>query len=114
MRKLRKLCPAVMMLVLGLAGCHRAKPVSRLALEQCDPAGYIPCLRQDSFLAIPVVDSNLLSTYSSRWRASSDNPGKWDAGQLGLGGWSMNIVQRYDSGPVLPCSNDPVTQTDKL
>ncbi|HKS68369.1 MAG TPA: RHS repeat-associated core domain-containing protein [Candidatus Acidoferrales bacterium] len=68
-----------------------------LALEQCDPAGYVPCIQQAAFVSIPVVNTSLYLTYSSQWANSRDGQRSWDARWIGLGGWSFNLVQRYDS-----------------
>ena len=83
-----------MALALTLVACHKHTPPP-LALEECDPAGFIACIQQSAFASIPITDTNLFLTYSSRWRRHSD-PGAWAADALGLGGWSLNLLQRYD------------------
>lgn len=88
MRTMHKSYSAVITLVVILTGCHHAKPVSPLFLEECDPAGYISCISQSVSLLIPVNNTGLSLAYSSRW-ASSAAPG-------GLGGWSINVMRRYD------------------
>ena len=88
MRRMHKSYLVVITLVVVLTGCHHSKPVSPLVLEECDPAGLISCIRQSASLSIPINDTGLSLTYSSRW-ASSAVPG-------GLGGWSINVVERYD------------------
>ncbi len=66
-----------------------------LLLDECDPGGYVPCPQQASFLSVPIVGTGLSLTYSSRWAsAQTDGPG-WDARSLGLGGWSVNVLQGY-------------------
>jgi hypothetical protein len=50
-----------------------------LALEECDPAGYIGCLQQNLLLSVPITDSNLFLTYSSRWSNRASQQGAWDA-----------------------------------
>src|SRR5579862_8527631 len=81
-------------LLLTSVACHKAE--SPLALEECDPAGYIGCIQADSLLSIPVIDTNLSLTYSSRWKKHPSLPGDWGSTPLGMGGWSLNLVQRYD------------------
>jgi hypothetical protein len=85
-----------------LFGCRKNSYPS-LALEECDPAGYIPCLQQSAFVSIPITDTNLFLTYSSRW---SSKQAAWDAAPLGLGGWSINLVQRYDRSTRVLSSGD--------
>ena len=84
-----------LLLVLSSVACHKHGTVP-LALEECDPAGYIGCIQQSAFLSIPITDTNLSLTYSSRWMIRQAEQGSWDAQPLGLGGWSINLVQRYD------------------
>lgn len=85
---------AVVLLLCPVA-CHK-HGVPPLSLEECDPAGYIGCIQPDAFLSIPIVDTNLFLTYSSRWADRGQGQPAWDAQPLGLGGWSINLVQRYD------------------
>jgi RHS repeat-associated protein len=47
-------------------------------------------------LSIPITDTNAFLTYSSRWVNRGSSQGGWDANALGIGGWSLNLVQRYD------------------
>lgn len=93
-----------LVLVLASVACvkHGAPP---LALEECDPAGYIPCMQAATFVSLPITDSNLFLTYSSRTPGISGQPG-WDARSLGLGGWSIDVVQRYDKASGLLISGD--------
>jgi RHS repeat-associated protein len=86
----------VLLLLAGLAGCTRSQPPA-LALEECDPGGYIGCIQPSAYVFVPIADSNLFLSYSSRWAqpAKAGQPG-WSAASLGLGGWSINLVQRYD------------------
>ncbi|HEY4227980.1 MAG TPA: RHS repeat-associated core domain-containing protein, partial [Candidatus Limnocylindrales bacterium] len=65
-------------------------------LDACDPAGYVPCDQQAALLSIPIADTNLALTYSSQWAAGRQDRPDWNADGLGLGGWSINVVQRYD------------------
>ncbi|MBV9181332.1 MAG: RHS repeat protein, partial [Acidobacteria bacterium] len=91
--------------LLILAACHRAQ-VPTLALEECDPAGLIPCTHQEAFASIPVTNTGVYLTYSSRWASGPSPQGGWDASGLGLGGWSLNLVQRYDKAKRLLISGD--------
>ncbi|HZQ21875.1 MAG TPA: RHS repeat-associated core domain-containing protein [Terriglobales bacterium] len=75
-------------------------------LEECDPAGFIDCIRQDSFLSIPITDTNLFLTYSSRRPNGPSGQDVGDARVLGLGGWSINLVQRYDRANRILISGD--------
>lgn len=87
-----------------LAGCHKTSRVPALALEECDPARFIPCARQEAFASIPITDTGAYLTYSSRWLPGPQHV--WDANGLGLGGWSLNFVQRYDKASRLLTSGD--------
>ena len=69
----------------------------RLALEECDPAGYVPCEHQAVVLAIPLAGTGSSLTYSSEWAAGRIDRTGWDAGRLGLGGWSIDALVRYDA-----------------
>ncbi len=88
-----------LLLLLTLGGCRKSQPVpgsSGLQLEPCDPAGFVACIQQTAFLSVPVSDTSLSLTYSSEWKSGPSRPSIWDASSLGLGGWSINLVQRYD------------------
>lgn len=92
-------------LLLASVACEKHR-VPIVELEQCDPAGFIDCIRQDSFLSIPIADTNLFLTYSSR---RTNGPSGQDVGEarvLGLGGWSINLVQRYDRANRILISGD--------
>ena len=71
-------------------------PVALSSLDACDPAGYVPCDQQAAVLSIPIVDTNLALTYSSQWAAGRQDRPNWNADSLGLGGWSINVLQGYD------------------
>ncbi|HEY7815605.1 MAG TPA: hypothetical protein VIC62_20340, partial [Nakamurella sp.] len=69
------------------------------ALDECDPLGLIACQQQAAFISIPLSDTDLALTWSSQWAPGrTDRPG-WDATSLGLGGWSIDVVQRYKPSP---------------
>jgi RHS repeat-associated protein len=70
--------------------------VALTSLDECDPAGYVPCDQQAAVLSIPITDTNLALTYSSQWAAARQDRPDWNADSLGLGGWSINVLQRYD------------------
>ncbi len=94
-----------LMLVLASVACvkHGTPP---LALEECNPAGYISCMQAATFVSLPITDSNLFLTYSSRWTPGISGQPGWDARSLGLGGWSIDVVQRYDKASRLLISGD--------
>ena len=95
---------ALILLLASVACVKHGKPP--LALEECDPAGYIACLQAASFVSLPIADSNLFLTYSSRWTPGVPKEPDWDARWLGLGGWSINVVQRYDKATGLLIGGD--------
>ena len=103
---LRALYVATVLSVAMTGACHKAPAVPMLALEECDPAGYLACMQQEAFASIPVTDTGLFLTYSSRWSPSPSGQHVWDAGALGLGGWSINFVQRYDKASRVFMSGD--------
>ena len=103
---MRKLLVVTMFWLLALEACHKTPSVPLLALEECDPAGYVTCIPQEAFASIPVVDTGAYLTYSSRWVAASPGQRAWDANGLGIGGWSINFVQRYDKANRLFMSGD--------
>jgi len=83
-----------------LSACSSASPsphLQELMLDQCDPAGYVPCNQQAAVLSIPIADTGLSLTYSSQWAAARTDRPDWSADSLGLGGWSLDAIQRYDS-----------------
>ena len=104
-RRMRHIQVILWLAISALLGCQRYRQPA-LALEECDPAGYIPCLQQVAFLSIPIVDSNLSLTYSSRWTPAKPGQPAWDATSLGLGGWSINLLQRYDAANKILISGD--------
>jgi RHS repeat-associated protein len=80
--------------------------VADLALEACDPAGFVACQHQAAFIAMPLVGTGLALTYSSEWAPGrTDRPG-WDATPLGLGGWAVDALQRYDRAAGVIISGD--------
>lgn len=95
---------ALLLLIASVACVKHGKPP--LTLEECDPAGFIPCVQAAGFVSLPIADSNLFLTYSSRWKPGVRGEPDWDARFLGLGGWSINVVQRYDSANGLLISGD--------
>ncbi len=74
-----------------------AKVVGPLDLEACDLSGYVPCEQQTAALAVPVAGTGMALTYSSEWAPGRLDRPVWDAASLGLGGWSIDVVQRYDA-----------------
>ena len=92
---------ALMLVVSSLLNaCSSASPNphnAELLLDQCDPAGYVSCNQQAAVLSIPIADTGLSLTYSSQWAAARADRPDWNADSLGLGGWSLSVVQRYDS-----------------
>ena len=103
---MRRLHLVAALSLLMFAACHRTPRVPVLALEECDPAGYITCVRQDAFASIPLVGTGVYLTYSSRWAPGPSGRNAWDVNGLGLGGWSINFVQRYDKASRLLISGD--------
>ena len=76
------------------------------ALDECDALGLIACEQQAAFISIPISDTNLALTWSSQWAPGrTDRPG-WDASSLGLGGWSIDVVQRYQQSPGILIGGD--------
>ena len=77
-----------------------------LALEACDPAGDVPCEHQATSLQLPIAGSGLALTYSSeRSPGRTDRP-RWDAGDVGLGGWSLDVLERYDAADGIVLDGD--------
>jgi RHS repeat-associated protein len=93
-------CGAGMLVISSLLGaCNSASPgpdLAALTLDECDPAGFVACNQQAAFLSIPIADTGLSLTYSSQWAPARTDRPNWSAGSLGLGGWSLDVVQRYD------------------
>ncbi len=69
--------------------------MASLALDACDPDGSVACDQQAAFLSIPIVDSDLSLTWSSQWASARRDRPAWDASPLGLGGWSIDVIERY-------------------
>jgi RHS repeat-associated protein len=67
------------------------------ALDACDPAGLVPCEQQAAYVSLPIADTGLMLTYSSQWAAGRQDRPDWGAQSLGLGDWSIDAVQRYDT-----------------
>ncbi len=67
------------------------------ALDACDPGGFIACNQQAAFISLPIADTGLSLTWSSQWAPARTDRAGWDATSLGLGGWSIDVVQRYRS-----------------
>jgi RHS repeat-associated protein len=65
------------------------------ALDECDPGGFIACNQQAAFISLPIADTGLSLTWSSQWAPGRTDRAGWDATTLGLGGWSIDVVQRY-------------------
>jgi YD repeat-containing protein len=68
----------------------------RLRLRNATPRITSGAFGKDAFLSVPITDTNAFLTYSSRWVNRGTSQAGWDANALGLGGWSLNLVQRYD------------------
>jgi hypothetical protein len=75
----------VLALLLTIVACRKHGPPP-LALEECDPAGYVPCVQQSAFLSVPVADTNLRLTYSSRWKDRKTEKANWNAQGVGRSG----------------------------
>lgn len=73
-----------------------AKVVGDLALEQCDAEGLLPCEHQAVVLAEPLAATGVSLTYSSEWADGRIDRPVWNADSLGLGGWSLDVLHRYD------------------
>ena len=67
-----------------------------LALEACDLTGYVPCEHQAVLLTQPIAGTGVALTYSSEWAPGRKDRHGWDASAEGLGGWSLDVLQRYD------------------
>ncbi len=65
-------------------------------LDACDPAGLVACDQQAAFISIPIADTGVALTWSSQWAPGRTDRAGWDASGLGLGGWSFDVVERYD------------------
>jgi len=78
----------------------------QLALDACDLTGYVPCERQATLLNVPVAGSGVALTYSSEWAPGRKDRAGWDASAEGLGGWSLDVLQRYDPANGVLLSGD--------
>ena len=76
------------------------------ALDECDPGGFIACNQQAAFISLPIADTGLSLTWSSQWAPGRTDRAGWDATPLGLGGWSIDVVQRYRSADQALISSD--------
>jgi RHS repeat-associated protein len=77
-----------------------------LALDACDLTGYIPCSHQAALLNEPIAGTGVALTYSSEWAPGRKDRSGWDPSVEGLGGWSLDILQRYDSATGVLLSGD--------
>src|SRR5688572_12815779 len=73
------------------------KVVGDLALEQCDPENAIPCEHQAVLLSELVVGTGVALTYSSEWADGRLDRPVWRPDTSGLGGWSIDVMERYDA-----------------
>jgi YD repeat-containing protein len=85
----------MLMALLALAACDKSGGPSNqitrrwpATIAECDPAGYIRCISDAVSISIPVANTGLSLTYWS-------SPGG-DSTTLGIGGWSIDAVRRYD------------------
>ncbi len=82
------------------------KVVGDLVLEACDPAGLLPCEQQAVLLTEPIAASGVALTYSTEWADGRLDRPTWNASTLGLGGWSLDVLQRYDPDRRILLSGD--------
>lgn len=80
--------------------------VGQLALEACDLTGYVPCQNQAVLLTQPLAGTGVALTYSSEWAPGRKDRSGWDVASEGLGGWSLDILQRYDPATGVLLSGD--------
>jgi RHS repeat-associated protein len=80
--------------------------LASLLLDECEPGGLVPCNQQAAFLSVPVADTGLSLTYSSQWAPGRSGRPDWDASNLGLGGWSVNVLQAYDASQSILVGGD--------
>jgi len=78
----------------------------QLALDACDVTGNVPCQHQAALLTEPVVGTGVALTYSSESAPGRKDRSGWDVSAEGLGGWSLDILQRYDSATGVLLSGD--------
>ncbi len=92
---------AASLILVSALSCEKNGPVTAarrqlpLAVEECDPAGYIACARNAAIISIPITNTGLSLSYSSDARVGGGGSAT-DVVGLGLGGWSINAVHRYD------------------
>ncbi|HET9851634.1 MAG TPA: RHS repeat-associated core domain-containing protein [Candidatus Limnocylindrales bacterium] len=72
------------------------KVVGDLKLEACDPGGLLPCEHRAVVISEPVAASGVSLTYSTEWADGRLDRPVWNADALGLGGWALDVLQRYD------------------
>ena len=72
------------------------KVVGDLALEACDPTGIMACEQQAVVLVEQVAAAGVALTYSTEWADGRIDRPTWNADALGLGGWALDVLQRYD------------------
>lgn len=72
------------------------KVVGDLTLDACDPTGVMPCEQQAVVLIEPIAASGVALTYSTEWADGRIDRPTWNADALGLGGWALDVLQRYD------------------
>ena len=72
------------------------KSVGDLALEMCDAGGDLPCEHQAVVASDQLAVAGVSLTYSTEWADGRLDRPLWNAQSLGLGGWSLDILQRYD------------------
>ena len=77
-----------------------------LALEACDPSGDVPCEQQAATIRLPIAGSGAALTYSSEWAPGRTDRPRWDPASLGLGGWSLDILARYDAADGIVLDGD--------
>ena len=82
------------------------KVVGDLALEACDPTGAMPCEQQAVVLVEPIAATGLALTYSTEWADGRIDRPTWNANALGLGGWALDVLQRYDPDRRILLSGD--------
>jgi len=82
------------------------KVVGSLELEACDPAGELPCEPQSVFLSRAIVGTGVALSFSTEWAPGRLDRPEWDAATLGLGGWSLNVLERYDPANGVLLSGD--------
>ena len=72
------------------------KAPAPLDLVACDPDGLIDCDLQRAVARISAPGTGVALTWSSEWAAGRVDRPDWSAAALGLAGWSLDILDRYD------------------